>query len=131
MRLKLEMVPANEVHEAPGDVRCYTALTLACLMQAAELGKWGVARMVFEHGLRRHPKHAVMSEKLVEVLVQLNDFKAVQPALDHILAQDPGHPRALQLKLAAKSASHGQGLSEELPASCNRPCTILLTLLNL
>ena len=131
MRLELDTGHADRVHEAPGDVRGYTALTLACLMQAAELGKWGVARTVFEHGLRRHPKHAVMSEKLVEVLVQLKDFKAVQPALDHILAQDPGHPRALQLKLAATSASRGQGLLDELPASCNRPCKILLKLPNL
>jgi len=128
MRLKLETAHADRVHVHPGEDRCYTALNLACFIQAAELGRWGVARTVYEHGLRRHPKHAVMSEKLAEVLVQLNDFKAVQPALDHILAQDPGHPRALQLKLAATSAIRGQSLSDELPASCSRPCTILLML---
>ena len=76
-------------------------------MQAAELGRWGVARTVFEHGLQQHAKHAVMSEKLVEVLVQLGDWQAAQPALSHMLAQDPTHPRALQLKQAADMARAG------------------------
>lgn len=131
IRLRPETVHAARVHVPPGEDRCYKASNLVCFIQAAELGRWGVARTVFEHGLRRHPKHAVMSEKLVEVLVQLNDFKAVQPALDHIFAQDPGHPRALQLKLAATSAICGQSLSDELPAKCNRPCTILFMPSNL
>ena len=79
-------------------------------MQAAELGRWGVARMVFEHGLQQHPKHAVMAEKLVEVLVQLGDWQAAQPALARMLAQDPAHPRALQLHQAAKMAQAGTSI---------------------
>ena len=76
-------------------------------MQAAELGRWGVARTVFEHGLQQHPKHAVMAEKLVEVQVQLGDWEAAQPALARLIAKDPTHPRALQLHEAAKLARVG------------------------
>jgi hypothetical protein len=36
-------------------------------IQTAELGLWGNARAVFERGLQRHPRHALMQEKLVEV----------------------------------------------------------------
>lgn len=63
--------------------------------------------MVFEHGLQQHPKHGVMAEKLVEVLMQLGDWQAAQPALARMLAQDPTHPRALQLYQAAKLAQTG------------------------
>ena len=76
-------------------------------MQAAELGRWGVARTVFEHGLQQHPKHAVMTEKLAEVQVQLGDWQAAQPVLARILAKDPTHPRALQLQAAAELAQVG------------------------
>ncbi len=76
-------------------------------MQAAELGRWGVARTVFEHGLQRHPKHAVMAEKLAEVQVQLGDWQAAQPALARLLGKDPTHPRALQLQKAGELARAG------------------------
>ncbi len=70
-------------------------------MQAAELGRWGFARMVLEHGLRRHPKHAIMAEKLVEVLLQLGDWQAAASAVQRLLAQDPSHPRAMHLRSAS------------------------------
>ena len=79
-------------------------------MQAAELGRWGVARTVFEHGLQRHPGRAIMAEKLAEVMMQLGDWQAAQPILARMLAQDSGHPRALQLsqfvEAAASSLAH-------------------------
>ena len=74
-------------------------------MQAAELGRWGVARTVFEHGLRRHPGRAIMAEKLAEVVMQLGDWQAAQPVLARMLAQDPAHPRALQLSKLVKAAA--------------------------
>ena len=74
-------------------------------MQAAELGRWGVARTVFEHGLRRHPGRAIMAEKLAEVVMQLGDWHAAQPILARMLAQDPAHPRALQLSELVKAAA--------------------------
>lgn len=70
-------------------------------VQAAELGRWGMARTVLEHGLRRHPKHAIMAEKLVEVVLQLGDWQAAASAVERLLAQDPSHPRALHLRLAS------------------------------
>ena len=70
-------------------------------VQAAELGRWGVARTVLEHGLRCHPKHAIMAEKLVEVLLQLGDWQAAASAVERLLAQDPSHPRALHLRSAS------------------------------
>ena len=74
-------------------------------MQAAELGRWGVARTVFEHGLRRHPGRAIMAEKLAEVVMQLGDWQAAQPILARMLVQDPAHPRALQLLRLVKAAA--------------------------
>ena len=74
-------------------------------MQAAELERWGVARTIFEHGLRRHPGRAIMAEKLAEVVMQLGDWQAAQPILARMLAQDPAHPRALQLSKLVKAAA--------------------------
>ena len=54
-------------------------------LQAAECGLWGAARNVFEHGLARHPRHALMLEKLVEVLLQLGDWPAAAPLINRIL----------------------------------------------
>lgn len=46
---------------------------------------WGVARSVFEHGLMRHPRHAIMLEKLVEVLLHLGDWHAAMPLVQRML----------------------------------------------
>lgn len=81
-------------------------------MQAAELGRWGLARTVLEHGLRRHPKHAIMAEKLVEVLLQLGDWQAAASAVERLLTQDPSHPRALHLRSA--SADLGMHPTQDL-----------------
>lgn len=54
-------------------------------LQAAECGLWGAARNVFEHGLARHPRHALMLEKLVEVLLQLGDWHAASPLINRML----------------------------------------------
>ena len=70
--------------------------------------------MVFEHGLQQHPKHSVMAEKLVEVLMQLGDWQAAQPALARMLAEDSTHPRALQLYQAAKLARTGTSLLQHI-----------------
>ncbi|CAL8466575.1 g6111 [Coccomyxa elongata] len=64
---------------------------------AAECGQWGAARAVFEHGLARHPRHALMLEKLVEVLMRLGDWHAALPLIKRILLRDPNHPRARHL----------------------------------
>lgn len=91
-------------HFGAHNLRASFATNLVSHAQAAELGRWGVARTIFEHGLRRHPKHAVMAEKLVEVLMQLGDWQAARPALGRMLAQDPAHPRAMQLSELVKAA---------------------------
>ena len=44
-----------------------------------------MARLVFEHGLARHPRHALMLEKLVEVLMRLGDWHAAAPLIQRIL----------------------------------------------
>ncbi|KAK9841857.1 hypothetical protein WJX81_007591 [Elliptochloris bilobata] len=77
---------------------------------AAEMGQWGLARAVFEHGLRRSPRHTLMAECLAEVLLQLGDYYAAAVATAHLLRLDACHPRARQL--AAFLAAHGAELPE-------------------
>ncbi len=68
------------------DLDAYNCMIqLVILLQAAECGLWGVARNVFEHGLARHPRHALMLEKLVEVVLQLGDWHAASPLIKRIL----------------------------------------------
>ena len=87
-------------------------------MQAAELGRWGVARTIFEYGLRRHPGRAIMAEKLAEVVMQLGDWQAAQPILARMLTQDPAHPRALQLLRLVRAAAASPAHQGDIPHVC-------------
>lgn len=88
--------------------------------QAAELGQWGLARALFEHGLRGSPRHTPLAERLAEVLLQLGDYQAAAAVVAHLLRLDACHPRARQL--AAFLAAHGAELPEAarrcLPGAC-------------
>jgi hypothetical protein len=57
------------------------------MLQAAECSMWNVARSVFEHGLVKHPRHVIMLEKLVEVLLQLGDWHAAMPLVKQMLGR--------------------------------------------
>ena len=88
--------------------------------QAAELGQWGLARALFEHGLRGSPRHTPLAERLAEVLLVLGDYQAAAAVVAHLLRLDACHPRARQL--AGFLAAHGAELPEAarrcLPGAC-------------
>ena len=73
--------------------------------QAAELAHWGMARHIYELGLRRFPRHPLMADRLAEVLMYLGDWAAAGPLVAATLARFPRHPRAWQL--AGLLASRG------------------------
>ena len=100
------MLPAKRAWQEPW---LLTAALRRC-GQAAELGQWGLARALFEHGLRGSPRHTPMAERLAEVLLQLGDYQAAAAVVLHLLRLDACHPRARQL--AAFLAAHGVELPE-------------------
>ncbi len=51
------------------------------MLQAAELGLWGAARLLFESGLERRPQHTLMAEKLATALAASCDWPAAQDCL--------------------------------------------------
>ena len=70
-------------------------------MQAAELGFWGVARLLFEYGLQRRPQHSLMLEKLAEALTAADDWPAAQDSL-------------LQLSKTGVLSKRGKRLAEKV-----------------
>ena len=54
------------------------------MLQAAELGLWGVARLLYESGLEHCPQHVLMLQKLAEALASANDWPAAQDCLHQL-----------------------------------------------
>ncbi len=88
------------------------------MLQAAELGRMGEARRALEEGLLRSPRHVLLAEKLMEVLLW-NDLEAVPYLANYLLKINPGHPRASQLAICLRGQS-------ESPTPLS-PCLSILT----
>ena len=71
---------------------------ISCL-QAAELRTWGLARHYLEQGLIKSPKSVLMAEKLLEILLNINDYGSAANVAHHLLKIHPFHPRASQLSI--------------------------------
>ncbi|KAK9841424.1 hypothetical protein WJX74_005538 [Apatococcus lobatus] len=75
---------------------------------AAELGLWGVARLLFEYGLRRCPQHSLMLEKLADALAAAHDWPAAHDSISQLKKTGVLSKRAQQLlyKLSEQDSLH-------------------------
>lgn len=67
--------------------------------QAAELRMWGLARSCLEQSLIQSPKRVLIAEKLLEVLLNVNDYSSAAHVAHHLLKIHPFHPRASKLSI--------------------------------
>lgn len=69
------------------------------LLQAAELADWGTARHCLEQGLICSPSNVLIAEKLLEVLLNINDLGSAAYIAHYLLQIHPFHPRASELSI--------------------------------
>jgi len=78
----------------------------------------GEARRALEEGLLRSPRHVLVVEKLMEVLLW-HDLESVPYLANYLLKIHPHHPRALQLAICLRGQGQHTILDPDFPRTCS------------